>query len=62
MRKISPIKLEIVKRGLVQGDIAHDAGITESRLSRILNGREKPRDFELRNLARALGMKEEDFY
>ena len=56
MRKVSPIKLEIVRRGLVQGDVAEAAGLSETRLSRILNGRERMRDFEKKNIAKALGV------
>lgn len=58
MRKISPFKLEIVRRGLIQGDVAQAAGLSETRLNRILNGRVLPRDYELKNLSAALGMKE----
>jgi len=57
MRRVSPLKIEIIRRGLYQGDVAQEAHISESRLSRILNGRTKPRDYELKNLAKALGVK-----
>tara|TARA_B100001123_G_scaffold429296_1_gene547575 strand:+ start:1566 stop:1817 length:252 start_codon:yes stop_codon:yes gene_type:complete len=60
MRHISPLKIEIFKRGLVQADVAQDAGISESRLSRILNGRVQPFDYEIKNLAHALGIPKED--
>ena len=56
MKRISPLKLAIFERGLVQADVAQAAGMTESRLSRILNGRVRPADHELTNLARALGI------
>ena len=56
MRRISPLKLEIVRRGLVQADIARAAGIGESRLSRILNGRTEINDDEVKSLARVLGI------
>ena len=59
-RRVSQLKIEIVKRGLVQADVARDAGISESRLSRIINGRVHVFDFELRNLARVLDMPKED--
>ena len=58
-RRISPLKLEIVSRGLVQSDVAEEAGLSETRLSRILNGRVEPRDYELKNLARAIGIPKE---
>ena len=57
MRRVSPLKLEIVRRGLVQADIAKAAHMGESRLSRILNGRVQPADHELTNIARALGIR-----
>lgn len=60
MRKVSPLKIEIVKRGLVQADVAQAAHMSESRLSRILGGRSRPRDFEVKNLAHALGIKREE--
>ena len=56
MRRVSPLKVEIVKRGLIQADVAEAAGMSESRLSRILNGRVAPCDYEVKNLARAIGM------
>jgi len=57
MRKVSPLKIEIVRRGLIQADVAQEAGLSESRLSRIVNGRVKAFDFEIKNLARVLGMR-----
>ena len=55
-RKNTALKLEITQRGLLQADVAYAAGMTESRLSRIVNGRARAFDHELKNLARALGM------
>ena len=60
MHSITPIKLEIVRRGLVQADVAQAAGISESRLSRIVNGRVQPLDFEVKNLAQALGIRKDE--
>jgi len=60
MRRISPVKLEIVRRGMVQADIASAAHMSETRLSRLLNGRARPRDYEVKNLAHALGLKREE--
>ena len=60
MRHISPLKIEIFKRGLVQADVAQDAGMSESRLSRILNGRVRPFDYEIKNIARVLGVNKEE--
>ena len=59
MRKPSKLKLESFQRGLVQADVAQAAQISETRLSRILNGRVTPTDYELKNLAQALGVKRE---
>ncbi|MBM3280785.1 MAG: helix-turn-helix transcriptional regulator [Candidatus Handelsmanbacteria bacterium] len=60
MPRITPLKLEIVKRRLVQADLAETAGIDEYRLSRIVNGRVKPTEYERKNLAQALGMRREE--
>ena len=56
MRKVSELKLEIVRRGLCQVDVAQTARISETRLSRIVNGRAEPTEHELNRLARALGL------
>ena len=53
-RRVSPLKLEILKRGFVQADVAQTAGVGESRLSRILNGRAEPEDWEIKQIAHAL--------
>ena len=52
MPRITPLKLEIVNRRLIQADLAEKAEMSEYRLSRIVNGRTKPRDYELKNLAK----------
>ena len=59
MRRIHPLKLEIVQRDLNQLDVAEASHMSASRLNRILNGRVKPRDYELKNLAKALGIERE---
>ena len=56
MPKASVLKQLIVASGRVQADVALEAGISESRMSRIANGRVKPRDYERRNIARILGV------
>ena len=56
MPKASVLKQLIVSSGRVQADVALEAGISESRMSRIANGRIKPRDYERRNIARILGV------
>ena len=60
MKKPSKLKLLLVTRGLVQADVAKLAGLSESRLSRIVRGRVEPRAFELKNLAQALGVQREE--
>ncbi len=59
-RKVTPLKLAIAERGLVQADVAHDAGISESRLSRIVRGRVQPHDYELKHLSRVLNVRKEE--
>ena len=60
MRKVSPLKVELVRRGLIQADVAQAAGMSESRLSRILNGRVLPVEFEVKNLAAVLDIPKEN--
>jgi transcriptional regulator with XRE-family HTH domain len=60
MRKISQLKVEIVRKGLYQGDVAQEANMSESRLSRILNGRIQPRNCELKKIAQVLGLQNSD--
>jgi transcriptional regulator with XRE-family HTH domain len=59
MARLTALKMEILRRRLVQADLAEDIGVSESRLSRIVNGRVEPRDYELKNLAKALGIERE---
>jgi len=56
MPRITQLKQKIVERRLIQADVAEAAHMSESRLSRIVNGRAKPNAYERRNLARALGL------
>ena len=60
MCRISPLKVEIVRRELVQADVAQEAGMSKARLSRIVNGRVHPFEYEVKNLAHALGMDKEE--
>jgi len=60
MPRLTPLKQLLFTRRVIQADLAEDAHMSESRLSRIVNGRTKPRDFERKNLARALGMATEE--
>ena len=58
--RISPLKLYIIERGLRQVDIAAVAGISETRLNRILNGRSPIREYERKAIARALKLSTEE--
>lgn len=55
MAYISIMKI-IREKGFLQYRIAERAGLTEHRLSKIINGRAKPTDEELKNLADVLGV------
>ena len=59
-RRSTPLKVALVERGLVQADIARITDIGETRLSRIVNGRVEPTEYELKNLAKALGLPKEE--
>ena len=56
MPKATALKQLIVASGRVQADVALEAGISESRMSRIANGRVRARDYERRQIARVLGV------
>ena len=56
MNRPSPIKQEIGRQGRVQADVALEAGISESRMSRIVNRRVAIQEHERRHLARVLGI------
>ena len=60
MPKATALKQLIVASGRVQADVALEARISESRMSRIANGRVKPRNYERRNIARVLGVNPTD--
>ena len=60
MPRITPLKIAITRRRLIQADIAEEAGMSESRLSRIVNGRVKASDHERKHLAKALGLHREE--
>ena len=60
MNKPSPIKQEIVQQGRIQADVALEAGISESRMSRIVNRRVAIQEHERRHLARVLGINLEE--
>ena len=60
MRKMLRAKSLLYERNILQADLARTMGISETRLSRILNGRDRPREAELARLAVELGVSEEE--
>ena len=60
MNKPSPLKQEIIRQGRIQADVALEAGISESRMSRIVNRRVAIQEHERRHLARVLGINLEE--
>ncbi len=60
MNKPSPLKQEIIRQGRIQADVALEAGISESRMSRIVNRRVAIQEHERRQLARVLGINLEE--
>ena len=50
------LKMILVQREILQADLAREASISESKLSRIARGRVEPSDEEMRRLADALGV------
>ena len=60
MRKMLRVKSLLYERNILQADLARTMGISETRLSRILNGGDQPREAELARLAMELGVSEEE--
>ncbi len=60
MNKPSPLKQEIIRQGRIQADVALEAGISESRMSRIVNRRVTIQEHERRHLARVLSINLEE--
>ena len=56
------LKLEIVRSGKRQYEIAHRAGLNETELSRIIRGRRLPTPEERQRLATALDLAERDLF
>jgi transcriptional regulator with XRE-family HTH domain len=57
-----PIKIAIMLRGLLQFQVAAAAGMTETRLSRIVQGRAIPTADERKRLGKALGKTERELF
>jgi len=55
-RKVSPLKVLLLERSILQADLAAAAEVSEARLSRILNGRMQSRDWERKAIAKALNI------
>jgi len=60
MRKMLRAKSLLYERNILQADLARVLEISETRLSRILNGRDRPRETELARLAAELGVSAEE--
>ena len=60
MRKMLRAKSLLCERNILQADLARVMEISETRLSRILNGRDRPRETELARLAAELGVPAEE--
>ena len=60
MRKMLRAKSLLYERNILQADLARVMEISETRLSRILNGRDRPRETELARLAAELGVLAEE--
>lgn len=60
MRKMLRAKSLLYERNMLQADLARVMEISETRLSRILNGRDRPRETELARLAAELGVSAEE--
>lgn len=61
MKKISTLKLALVSSGRHAYEIAREAGMSETRLSRIANGRTEPSLDEVQRIADVLGLDSTDF-
>jgi transcriptional regulator with XRE-family HTH domain len=62
LRKITKLKLEILKSGLTQKFIAEKARINEGLLSQISNGKLIPNKRQRQRIAVALGIHQEDLF
>ena len=60
MRKMLRAKSLLYERNMLQADLARVMEMSETRLSRILNGRDRPRETELARLAAELGVSAEE--
>ena len=60
MRKMLRAKSLLYERNILQADLARVMCISETRLSRTLNGRDRPRETELARLAAELGVSAEE--
>jgi len=56
------LKMSLMKKGLTQRDLAFEAGIDESRISKIIRGYEVPTWEIKRDIAKYLGVQEGDIF
>jgi hypothetical protein len=57
-----PLKGRIIERFGTQADFAIEVGIREDKLSRLINGRDKPRPGQAERIAHALGCEAEEIF
>lgn len=62
MEKNLKLKAEIVKTGMTQYRVSQIAGIHETRLSQIINGRAKPTDLEKQAISQILNKEPEELF
>lgn len=60
MPRITELKRLIVGKNIIQADLAEAVGISEYRLSRIVNGRIKPTEYERKHLANFFGIERKE--
>ena len=61
-KKLNPFRLAILENGCTQREVATKAGIHESIISLIVNGRYVPDERQRRNIAIALGRYEDELF
>ena len=62
MKKITKLKIEILKSGLTQKSVAKRSGINEGVLSQIANGKLIPDHRQRQKISVAMGMRESDLF
>jgi transcriptional regulator with XRE-family HTH domain len=62
MNRPTDLKIAILRAGKTQRQIAFETGVSENRLSTLVNGWREPRSDERERLARALGRPAEQLF